>query len=111
MRDTTKMWFLNKTPNLDPRFQALVNELLSKYGGRQNLANMKAIGDIGGGSNVPAVSIEQLSSEINEGHPDLSTMQMYNGVERPKGIVRVISGFITYIKQPNKYADNITVPW
>jgi len=101
MRESTKMWFLNKTPNLDPRFQSLVNELMAKYGGRQNLGNMKAIGDFGG-SKVSAVTIGQLSTEINEVHPDLTTMEVYNGQERPKGLVRVINGFITYVKAPNK---------
>jgi len=75
-RDSTKIWFLNKTPNLNPGLQDLVTKLLQKYGGHQNLGNMKAIGESGGGGTTPSVSIELLTQEINDNHPDLTRMEV-----------------------------------
>lgn len=63
------------------------------------MENMKSMTE--GGGSTPMVSIGQLSSEINDNHPDITAQKEWKGQMRAFGMTRVISGAITHVKQPS----------
>lgn len=64
------------------------------------MENMKSLTD-GGGSKTPKVTIGQLTSEINDNHPDITALKEWKGEMRAFGMSRVVCGAITHVKQPS----------
>lgn len=106
-KDLTKLYFLHLNAGEN---QALVNNLINKYGGSKA---KEMFADMGGGDSkgTDSCSIEIYQEEIDNGHPDLSTMiTLGNGKEVIKGLKRFISGKITYVKKPDTFSGE-NPPW
>lgn len=103
-RENTKIMLMHRMSPEDRKpFQTIINQLQEMYSGGKNMEGMKGLTEGGGEGASPLVSIEILSAEINENHPDMSATftRERDGRSFITGLKRTLRGHVTWVKAPS----------